>query len=133
MNSTHEAIAALVPMISYPFFWDQLALAEWCQRFGLAVPLTVSPLARVHEKDVNLALALLPRGESSVREQLLRARAWELEVIANRASVVERIMALVRAHKNDPAAVAMGAEPGSWHPLTQTARYTETSCLGPRL
>ncbi len=111
MNSTDEAIAGLVPMISYPFFWDRLALAEQCQRFGLAIPLTVSPLARVRETDVSIALAVLSRGESSLREQLLRARAWELEVIANRASVVERIVTLVRTRKNDPAAVAMRAEP----------------------
>src|SRR5262249_29977295 len=37
LNSTHEAIFHGVPMISYPFFWDQPALAEKCRSLGLAV------------------------------------------------------------------------------------------------
>src|SRR5262249_60501760 len=39
LNSTHEAIFHEVPMISYPLFSDQPALARRCQELGLAVPL----------------------------------------------------------------------------------------------
>ena len=38
LNSTHEAIFNRVPMLSYPFFWDQPGLAAKCQAFGIARP-----------------------------------------------------------------------------------------------
>ncbi|HKJ35320.1 MAG TPA: glycosyltransferase [Solirubrobacterales bacterium] len=94
LNSTHEAIFNLVPMVSYPFFADQPALAETCQRHGIAVPLVDSPRGGFGEEAVFRALDALLTDPALVRERLIEARGWELEVIASRGPVVERILAL---------------------------------------
>ena len=95
LNSTHEAIFHLVPMISYPFFWDQPALAEKCRQFGLAIPLASSPRGRVREEDVRAALAAFFKTRDSLRSSLAEARGWELRVIENRAAVVRQITGLI--------------------------------------
>jgi MGT family glycosyltransferase len=97
LNSTHEAIYSGVPMISYPFFSDQPALAERCRRLGLAIPLTDSPMAPVTTEDVTAALSELSRRRDALRTRLAEARAWELQVVAERDSVLERIAGLLSA------------------------------------
>ena len=95
LNSTHEAIFNGVPMISYPFFWDQPALAEKCRQFGLAIPLTDSPRGPVREGNVHAAMAEFFRSRESLRASLAEARDWELQVIENRDAVVRQITDLV--------------------------------------
>jgi len=97
INSTHEAIYQRVPMLSYPFFWDQPALAGICQEMGLALPLSLSDAARgaVGPGDVKAAWERLLEARSAMRARLSEARSWELDVIGARDEVVERIRALV--------------------------------------
>lgn len=94
LNSTHEAIFHRVPMISYPFFWDQPALARRCQDLGLAVPLGGSPRAPIAEKAVLAAVERVTTERSAFVSRLSEARAWELATIAGRGAVIDRILAL---------------------------------------
>ncbi len=94
MNSTHEAIFHRVPMISYPFFWDQPELAHKCQAFGLAIPLTKSPRGSFGKHDVHIALTLLANKRESMKAALSLSRDWELAVISNRPAVCKRIVNL---------------------------------------
>ncbi len=95
LRSTHEAIYNRVPMISYPFFWDQPALAERCRQLGLAVPLTDGPRDPIGDSDLPRALDALARGAGAMRERLAEAGGWERELIAGRAAVVRRITELI--------------------------------------
>lgn len=97
MKSTHEAIFHGVPMISYPFFWDQPALAEKCRALGVAIPLTGSPRSRLSEDDVNAAFTELSGRREALRAALAEARDWELQVIEGRESVLQRITDLIHA------------------------------------
>jgi UDP:flavonoid glycosyltransferase YjiC (YdhE family) len=96
LNSTHEAIFLGVPMISYPFFWDQPSLAAKCREFGLSTPLAESPRAAVTEAQVQAALAAIQAGRDSLRAGLAVARDYELSVMAGRDAVLDRILALAR-------------------------------------
>src|SRR5207253_6574839 len=84
MTSTHEAVFHLVPMISYPFFWDQPSLANKCEELGVSVPLTTAPLAPVSEEDVDAALDTLTKRRQDMCARLTAAREWELQVVAER-------------------------------------------------
>jgi len=95
MNSTHEAIFHRVPMISYPFFWDQPELAEICQKLGLAIPLTGTLRGAFSRDQVHLAVTRLAGQRESMREALSRAREWEQAVIDNRPAVHRRIAELL--------------------------------------
>ena len=95
MNSTHEAIFYRVPMISYPFFWDQPELAEICQNYGLAVPLADSPRGEFSQDRVRAVLARLTEKRPSMQAAISRARDWELAVIRNRPAVHQRIVSLI--------------------------------------
>ena len=117
LNSTHEAIFHLVPMISYPFFHDQPALAETCQRLGLSVPLCESARGTVSETQVAAALARLTGG--ALAAGLAEARALELDVIAQRGSVVERIAGADRRAGLGRA----GAAPRSPRPAARRPRH----------
>jgi UDP:flavonoid glycosyltransferase YjiC (YdhE family) len=88
LNSTHEAAWARVPMLSYPFFWDQPALAATCARLGIALP-----IAREPRGAPDLLAEAWARAET-LRPRLADARAWEERVIAGRADVVRRVLAL---------------------------------------
>ncbi|MBI3449656.1 MAG: glycosyltransferase family 1 protein [Acidobacteria bacterium] len=94
LNSTHEAICHGVPMVSYPFFWDQPSLAAKCRGFGVATPLTESPRGAVLEAHVHAAIAAVHDGRDSMRARLAAAREYELKVIAGRDAVLNRILAL---------------------------------------
>jgi UDP:flavonoid glycosyltransferase YjiC (YdhE family) len=95
MNSTHEAIFHRVPMISYPFFWDQPALAKKCQQFGLSIPLADSPQGAFSEDDIRTALARLADERESMRAALSRAHEWEKAVIDNRSVVLQQVVDLM--------------------------------------
>jgi UDP:flavonoid glycosyltransferase YjiC (YdhE family) len=97
LNSTHEAIFNRVPMISYPFFSDQPALAERCRRFGLAIPLTDRPRGRVTEDDVSAALTEFSKRRTSMSASLTEARDWELQTIARRDSILRWIADLIES------------------------------------
>jgi len=95
LNSTHESIFHEVPMASYPFFGDQPALARRCQDLGLAVPLAGAPQAPLEPERVRGALDRLAQGRLVFAGRLAEARSWELEVIAGRSAVLDRILALI--------------------------------------
>lgn len=97
LNSTHEAIFRRVPMLSYPIFSDQPAMAKRCQEFGIAVPLTASLRSPVTADDVRAALAAVVAGREAMMARIDRARSKELEVMAQRPAVLARIMGLIRA------------------------------------
>ena len=96
INSTHEAIAVGVPMVSVPFFWDQPALAATCQRMGIAVPIGNVLRGPVTTEMVQSALDEISRDAPSRRAALQSARDQELEVIAGRPAVFDRILELAR-------------------------------------
>ncbi len=92
LNSTHEAIFYRVPMISYPFFWDQPALAQKCQDLGVAIPLVDSLRGRVAKGDVQSALAKVTESGSVIRNNLAVCAKWEEEVMRGRGFVIKKIL-----------------------------------------
>jgi len=94
LNSTHEAIFNGVPMVSYPFFWDQPALARRCQELGLALPLARSLRGAFGADEVQAALGRAGDDRASLLTALARAREWEQAVMGKRAAVLDRIVAI---------------------------------------
>ena len=94
LNSTHEAIWSGVPMISYPFVADQPSQAAKCSEFGLATPLSRAPVEPVAKEDVHAALGRVGKEERAMRSALAAAREWEVQVMAERPAVLDRILAL---------------------------------------
>jgi MGT family glycosyltransferase len=94
LNSTHEAVAHRVPMLSYPFFGDQPALARRCQELGLAVALTDAEREPIDAAAVSAALDRVADERVRMDAALERAAAQQLEVAAARPQVVQRILAL---------------------------------------
>ncbi len=94
LNSTHEAIFHLVPMLSYPFFGDQPAMAARCQSLGLAVALAGSPRAPLEAADVRRSIDTIAAEREAFRTRLSEARTWEIETIERREAVVDRMLAL---------------------------------------
>ena len=96
LNSTHEAAFQQVPMISYPFFHDQPGLAKRSQELGLAVPLVAGMREQFSPAKVHAALSRLAAQRECMRERLAEARQWELDVIAGRSGIIQRIRDLIR-------------------------------------
>lgn len=99
LNSTHEAIFNRVAMISYPFFWDQPALAVRCQKLGVAIPLTENPLAPPTINNVKAAFSTFLRNKHLFRANLDRAWAWEKKTMDERELIVQRIIDLIRSKR----------------------------------
>ena len=95
MNSTHEAINHRVPMISYPFFWDQPAMATRCAQLGVAIPLTEGARGPFDEQAVRVALERVETARAAMQRALSRAREWEQAVIDQRGQVLDRIVDLI--------------------------------------
>jgi MGT family glycosyltransferase len=94
INSTHESIFHEVPMISYPFFGDQPALARRCQELGLAAPLAGAPQAPLTPEGLLSVLARLADEQDRFAARLAEARSWELRTIASRGAILDRILSL---------------------------------------
>jgi UDP:flavonoid glycosyltransferase YjiC (YdhE family) len=95
LGSTHEAIHHGVPMLSYPFFWDQPGLAARAQALGVALPLVKRPRASVDAATVTAALAEVWSRREPLRVALDQARGWEEAVIAQRPAALRRIEAVM--------------------------------------
>lgn len=96
LNSTHEAVFQKVPMLSYPFFGDQPEMARCCQRLGLAVALADAPRAELEAPCVQRAIDTVLEQRDAIAARLDEARGWELDVIAGREQVLDRVLALAR-------------------------------------
>lgn len=94
LNSTHESIFALTPMVSYPIFADQPGLASRCQELGVAIPLTSNVRGDVDSRSVKDAIARVIGMRDSMRDRLREAKLWELGAVAARPMVAARILAL---------------------------------------
>ena len=94
LNSTHEAIFHEVPMLSYPFFGDQPAMARCCEDLGLALPLSTVPRAALNTDDVRRQIAAVVSQRSAFARRLAEARQWEIETINGREAVLDRMLAL---------------------------------------
>jgi UDP:flavonoid glycosyltransferase YjiC (YdhE family) len=94
LNSTHEAIAREVPMLSYSFVWDQPGLAARCQALGLAVKMAEHPMAPLDAGRLDSAFEALDARRAAIRTALADARAWEQDVVAQRPSVIDRLLSL---------------------------------------
>jgi UDP:flavonoid glycosyltransferase YjiC (YdhE family) len=95
LSSTHEAIWHEVPMLSYPVFWDQPALAAKCQELGLALPLVEAPRGELGPGQVRAALEELARRAATTRERLAAAREWEVRTVEGREAALDRILGLI--------------------------------------
>lgn len=102
LNSTHEAIALGVPMLSYPFLADQPRLAARCQNLGLAVPLSDELRGAVSLKQLEHALETLEANRETMAQRLSQAREWQQRAAAERPDVIERILSLSR-HPASPS------------------------------
>lgn len=95
LNSTHEAVAHQVPMLSYPIFGDQPRMAARCQEIGLALPLASKPRAAITPDQVRAALAEATAHRPTLTARLAEARDWELATMRDRPAAIARIRALM--------------------------------------
>jgi UDP:flavonoid glycosyltransferase YjiC (YdhE family) len=95
LNSTHESIFNRVPMLSYPFIWDQPALAARCQATGTALPLAPGLRAPLDDALINAALDEYASQRAALEAAVAQARDWETDTIAQRPAVVQRVLDLL--------------------------------------
>lgn len=98
-GSTHEAVAALVPMLSLPFFWDQPALARRCEELGLAVRLgsQPGPQARPSVGDIRQGILTVLAERTRMQQRLLEARQWEEYAVSDRRRLAAQILSVRRS------------------------------------
>lgn len=99
IGSTHEAVMRGTPMLSYPFFWDQPALAQRAQDFGLAMPLLPGTLGTEGKLTPDLVVSAISRAlerAPHMREAFVSARAWEEQTLRDRPAIARQIIALAR-------------------------------------
>jgi UDP:flavonoid glycosyltransferase YjiC (YdhE family) len=94
LNSTHEAIYSLVPMISHPYLGDQPSMGNFCQELGIAAPLASNARHSIDVGLVDEALDMCVTNREQMDAALRQVREAELDVIARRPEVIERIFAL---------------------------------------
>jgi UDP:flavonoid glycosyltransferase YjiC (YdhE family) len=97
MGSTHEGVACGTPMLSYPFFWDQPALAARSQELGFALPLIEGASGRegrLTASHVSRAIEHALGRRDGMLAALERAQQWERQAIAGRPAVAERILSV---------------------------------------
>jgi MGT family glycosyltransferase len=94
LNSTHESVFHRVPMLSFPFFGDQPALAARCHALQLALPLGHHGGDALTVGAVHHGLDRLAANGAGMRARLAEARQWELDTIDARRAVVDRMLAL---------------------------------------
>jgi UDP:flavonoid glycosyltransferase YjiC (YdhE family) len=94
LGSTHEAVAARVPMLSYPFVGDEPSLAGLSQSFGLAkplrnmaLPLSCPPAPETVAQSLEALLA-----DARIEERLDTAWEWERRTMAERPRVAKRLL-----------------------------------------
>lgn len=112
LNSTHEAIFNRVPMLSYPFFWDQPGLAAKCQAFGIARPLSAAARGAVTAESATRAITGILQEHATIASCLEEARERELAVMAGRNQVLDQIAAIAGGFPVAP----QGAPTGAWRP-----------------
>ncbi|MEQ1801805.1 MAG: glycosyltransferase [Gammaproteobacteria bacterium] len=100
LNSTHEAIFNRVPMLSYPFFWDQPGLAAKCQAFGIARPLVEAPRGAVTVAAATRAINSIMGERAALAGPLEQARERELAVMSARHHVLDRIAAIAEGTRS---------------------------------
>jgi len=84
-------------MLGYPFHGDQPELAQLCEDLGVAVRLVPEPRAPLTPEAVAAGLERIVAERADFGAALERARKWELDVIARRSEVIERMLALAQA------------------------------------
>jgi UDP:flavonoid glycosyltransferase YjiC (YdhE family) len=94
LNSTHESIFHLVPMVGFPLSKDQPGMAALAERLGLSIPLGSGLGVPVEPMQVGAALDAVAASRAEMQAALARAREWELDAIDGRPEIVERIVAL---------------------------------------
>ncbi len=94
LNSTHEAIVSDVPMVSHPFFADQLPMARRCVELGITVPLVTDATSTIDGPMLEGAFEGWRSGTETLRAALGEARRADYEVLERRGEVIERLLAL---------------------------------------
>ena len=97
LQSTHEAVAVGVPMLSMPFFWDQPALAATARRLGVAIPVAPDWIATDGILDPGAVAArlseLLSRPDN-YHPRLDTLRLAEARTLADRPAIARQIIGL---------------------------------------
>ena len=96
LNSTHEAIFNGVPMMSYPFFWDQPALAAKCQNLGIAIPLVSHTRKPITNNDVKCCFENFLIQRKKLLKNIRIASDCEKQTMNNRAMVIKQIEDIIK-------------------------------------